>query len=1049
MAEEPVIAPQPAWHVMSQKEVFSNLDLGKDALKQGLTDADATERLAKYGENKLAEKEKVTLWQRIWAQVANVLVGILVFVALVSAIRAITADDGDTIFTNWIQVGIIVSVITINTAIGIVQEGAAEEAAEALKAMLASEAVVVRNGADIKIETKNLVPGDTVKLGTGDRIPADIRLLTVGNFACAEAALTGESVPIDKKIDPIDTNGGDPVSVPLGDRVNMAYSSTLVTQGSAIGLVIATGDNTEIGKINALVSKVEKQKTNVLKQIDEVSKWLAIIICLCAVATWCTAYFKTKEDPVESLSTALVAAVAMIPEGLEAVVTVVYAFAVSKMADENAIIRALPAVETLGSVTVICSDKTGTLTQNIMSLVALVTSDGRYKVDVNSRDRVPTNFTVDQKYMAERADHTKFIKTSKLIGGGSSSTRFADNKSRHNKKGSFMYGMSVHDDKFGGVALPENADVDSGGPNLEEVEEGTSGGIAESPDTPYLQAALAGGVLCSKCVLGADGGREGEIGNPTELSILRAAYFGGVDVAGMKDDAPIVAEVPFSSEYKFMATVHEAKLENDGPDFLDELIVHVKGAPDRMIPLCKYQAKGGKIGKENMEPIDAMYWIEQIAILSSHGLRVLALTRGSVPKSEVSEGDQLGPEFVRDREEPWLTMVGLCAIMDPPRPECVQAVVEAHGAGVRIAMITGDHRDTALAIGGQLGLLDEDHSEAITGPELDAMSDEQMRRVVQKYNVFARASPQNKIQIVNALQAENEVCGMTGDGVNDAPALKAANMGVAMGKEGTDVAREAAEMVLADDNFATIIKAVEQGRTVWDNLRKVLLVNTPINNAQGLSVLFGLLLGLDETPLSSIQVLYSNLICAVTLGFICAVEPSEPGIMNMPPRRVGKRLIGRFLFLRIIIGTISLTAAVVGSYFLVQSMDYDLKQKRAQALNTLNFGAIAVTLSARFAYNPSYTTAIFKSNKYTWYSVVIVFVLQIFITYTPGLNEKVFSMKGMDWTQWGIVCVSSFLVFVVMETEKGIRRVLLSKGVDTGDLEYQEGYDDPAPVSQQ
>ena len=912
--------------------------------------------------------------------------------------------------------------------------------------MLASEAIVTRNGIDIKIETKNLVPGDTVKLGLGDRIPADVRLLTVGNFACAEAALTGESVPIDKKIHPIETNGGDPASVPLGDRINMAYSSTLVTQGSAVGIVIATGDNTEIGKINALVSKVDKQKTNVLKQIDEVSKTLAIIICLCGIATWCTAYFKTGENAIESLSTALVAAVAMIPEGLEAVVTVVYAFAVSKMADENAIIRALPAVETLGSVTVICSDKTGTLTQNIMSVVALVTSDARYKVDVNSRDRVPTNFTKNQKYMAERADHTKFIKTSKLIGAGSSSTKFADNKSRHNKKGTFMYGMSIHDDKFGGVAIPENTDVDNGGPAIEEVEEGTSEGISESPDTPYLQAALSGGVLCSKCVLGANGGREGEIGNPTELSILRAAYFGGVDVAEMKDECPIVAEVPFSSEYKFMATVHEPKMGNDGPDFMDELIVHVKGAPDRMIPLCKYQAKGGKVGKEFMEPIDVMYWVDQIAILSSHGLRVLALTRGTAPKSEVSEGDQLGPEFVCDREEPWLTMVGLCAIMDPPRPECVQAVIEAHGAGVRIAMITGDHKDTALAIGGELGLLDEDHSEAITGPELDAMSDDQMRRVVQKYNVFARASPQNKIQIVNALQAENEVCGMTGDGVNDAPALKAANMGVAMGKEGTDVAREAAEMVLADDNFATIIKAVEQGRTVWDNLRKVLLVNTPINNAQGLSVLVGLLLGLEETPLSSIQVLYSNLICAVTLGFICAVEPSEPGIMTMAPRRVGKRLIGRFLFLRIMLGTITLTAAVVGSYFWAQHLGYYLEQKRAQALNTLNFGAIAITLSARFAYNPSYTMAIFKTNKYTWYSVVIVFVLQMFITYTPVINKKVFSMEGMDWTQWGIVVLMTVIVFCVMEIEKGARRILMKKGIDTEDHEYQEGYDDPAPV---
>merc|ERR1719329_518057 len=271
--------------------------------------------------------------------------------------------------------------------------------------------------------------------------------------------------------------------------------------------------------------------------------------------------------------------------------------------------------------------------------------------------------------------------------------------------------------------------------------------------------------------------------------------------------------------------------------------------------------------------------------------------------------------------------------MDPPRPECVDAVSEAHGAGVRAAMITGDHKDTALAIGCMLGLVDEEHSSAITGTELDAMGDEEMKSAVQTYNVFARASPQNKIRIVKALQSQGEVCGMTGDGVNDAPALKAADMGVAMGKEGTDVAREAAEMVLADDNFATIIKAVEQGRTVWDNLRKVLLVNTPINNAQGLSVLFGLLLGLAESPLSSIQVLYSNLICAVSLGFVCAVEPAEPGIMDLPPRRVGKRLIGRFLALRILIGTITLTSCVVGSVFWADSLGYDLEERRSQALN--------------------------------------------------------------------------------------------------------------------
>jgi magnesium-transporting ATPase (P-type) len=299
-----------------------------------------------------------------------------------------------------------------------------------------------------------------------------------------------------------------------------------------------------------------------------------------------------------------------------------------------------------------------------------------------------------------------------------------------------------------------------------------------------------------------------------------------------------------------------------------------------LLPLtqCKYQAKDGDFRKDSLEPLDENWWIEQIAVLSSHGLRVLALTRGVIPKGSVQPGQQLGPDFINDRGEPWLTLVGLCAILDPPRPECVTAISEAKKAGVRIAMITGDHKDTALAIGEMLGLVDKQHSQAVTGPEMDAMSDQELAKAVKSCNVFARASPQNKIRIVNALQSEGEICGMTGDGVNDAPALKAADMGVAMGKEGTDVAREAAEMILADDNFATIVSAIREGRVVWDNLRKVLLVNTPINNSQGMSVLFGLLFGLRQSPLTPIQVLYSNLVCAITLGFVCAVEPAEDGM---------------------------------------------------------------------------------------------------------------------------------------------------------------------------
>lgn len=629
--------------------------------------------------------------------------------------------------------------------------------------MLSSDAVVIRDGKETKIPADKLVPGDVVKLSLGDRVPADLRMCEVGNLAAQEAALTGESVPIDKTVDSIPVEG-DPMQTPLGDRHNMCFSATLVAQGTGTGVVCTTGDYTEIGTINALVNKVEKKKTNVLEQIDRVSTWLAVFIAVTALATWLVAFFITDLSAIDSLSTALVSAVAMIPEGLEAIVTMTYAWAVSNMAKQNAIIRALPAVETLGSVTVICSDKTGTLTQNVMSLTAFVTSNKRYRFDVNSADRTPHNFVVDNDYLKERADHSKYISRSDVIKKGPS----ADRKSKRGRKSSFPFGITT------GFGKTNHGETDAAAEAEEVVEEETADATTaamktggESPDSDYLRKALGGGILCSKCVLGENGGRQGEIGNPTELSILRAAYFGDVPVSEVKDSAPLIAEVPFSSDYKFMATVHNPIEANDGAENMENLIVHVKGAPDRMIPLCKYQAKGGSFASDDLEPCDSDYWITQIAILSSHGLRVLALTRGTLSPGEVKEGEQLGPEFVLERGEPWLTIVGLCAIMDPPRPECVQAISEAHMAGVRVAMITGDHRDTALAIGGMLGLVDKEHSEAITGPEMDSMSDDELKIAAQKYNVFARASPQNKIRIVKALQSEGEVCGMTGDGVSN------------------------------------------------------------------------------------------------------------------------------------------------------------------------------------------------------------------------------------------------------------------------------------------
>lgn len=1042
----------PNWHALTKQDVCGLLGVSKDIRRTGLSTAEAAERLEQYGPNKLSEKEKVTLLMRIWKQVSNVLVGILVFVAIVSFIKGFLSSGEDRL-TNFIEVGLITFVITyvyqyilldrkisltiaifrLNTTIGIYQEGSAEKAAEALKNMLSSDAVLIRNGKEVKIPASEVVPGDVVVLGTGDRVPGDIRMLDVNNLACQEAALTGESVPIEKTEEPI-TGSGDPKQTPLGDRKNMCFSATLVAQGGGVGIVVATGDKTEIGTINSLVSQVEEKKTAVLEQIDFVSKILACFIAVTAVITWNVAFFRIDASALDALSIALVCAVAMIPEGLEAIVTMTYSWSVSNMAKQNAIIRKLPAVETLGSVTVICSDKTGTLTKNEMSLISFVTSNAHYKIDTDSKDRTAKNFSRDDSYMAKRAQHALGKAKKEVIRTGPSAHR--DNKPGF---GFSMHGVSGHSVTSG----IDDDDV----PNTPVPNDSTPVPAGASPSQSYIRQALSGGVLCSKCSLGKEGGRDGEIGNPTEISILRASYFADIDIESMKSQSPIIAEVPFSSEYKFMATVHEPTTENDGEEFVGKYVAHVKGAPDRMIKLCKYQYKAGLLGEENKEPIDMAFWTEKIAVLSSHGLRVLALCRGSVDKSEVQLGEALKPGFVNGRDEPWLSIVGLCAIMDPPRPECVDAIAEAHRASVRVAMITGDHKDTALAIGSQLGLVDEKYSEAITGPELDSMTDQELRCATQKYNVFARASPQNKIQIVKALQAEGEVCSMTGDGVNDAPALKAANMGVAMGKEGTDVAREASEMILADDNFATIIGAVREGRVVWDNLRKVLFINTPINNAQGMSVLFGILCGLEDTPLTPIQVLYCNLICAVTLGFVAAVEPAEDGIMDKPPRRVGKRIIGRFLLLRIILATIVLVAATVGSVFWVQD-DYNQEEQRSQALNTLSFGAIAITLSARFAYNSAFHPRILRGNVLCWWSVSIMAGLQVLITYTPGVNDTIFGMAPMDGKQWGIVCLFMVVTFIIMESEKSIRRYLSSLGEDTDDVEFDERFDmTPEPSS--
>ena len=738
--EEDVVATRGyeeihSWHVLTIEETVTRLRANEDLVEVGLSTAEAEKRLQQYGPNKLSEKPKTTMLARIWRQMSDLLMCILVVALLrtvfVTALNGLSTQDAEQRIISWITVGLLCVILIVNTYIGVARSFAAEATAGALKNMLSSDAKVFRDGKETTISAANLVPGDVVILSQGDVIPADLRLIRVSNLVSSEAVLTGESSPIEKRIEPIEVpEAASPEDIPLCDRKNLCFSATHIVQGSGVGIVIETGDKTHIGSINTLVNAAEEKMTDVEEQIQRLSKLLSYFIIIFMILTFLVAFFITHASLMNAVAIGFLAALAMIPEGLVPILFMVYAHSASQLLKNNAIIRYLPIVESLGSITMICSDTIGTLTQNRMSLVAFVTSRCTLKNNPDPSIRSSTNFVWDDETDA---------------------------------------------------------------PSFKE----------ESPAQEFILSALAGGILCNKSVLGKDGEREGDAGDPIELSILRSAYFAGIDIDAIKKDYPIVAEVPYSLYYKFMATIHEPSESVGVSELTGKYIVYAKGDPERMVELCSDQATGDNL--KVLEPFDKSFWLKQVAILSSRGHRILALCRAVVSKTEIQLGEQLGPNFLDRQGNVWMTMVGLCAVIDPPRQECIQAIAEARGAGIRVAMITGDTKDTAVAIGNIIGLVDEECSSAITGPEMDVMSEEELEKSVMSNNVFALASPQNKIQIVEALQAQGQVCGITGNGVNDAPALKAADIGIAMGLDGTDVAREAADMILVDDSYPTIV----------------------------------------------------------------------------------------------------------------------------------------------------------------------------------------------------------------------------------------------------
>lgn len=866
----------------------------------GLSSDEAAARLDAVGPNLLPEPERTPAWRRFLSHFNDTLIYILLGAA---AIKAVMGD--------WLDFWVIMAVAVINAVIGFVQEGRAEKALAGIRGMLSADATARRSGAWTTIPAADLVPGDLVRLAPGDKVPADLRLTSVAQLRIEEAALTGESVPSSKEVGAVSEDAG------VGDRASMAFSGTIVSAGQGSGIVTATGENTEIGKIQALVGAAGSLTTPLTKQLDAFGRVLTLVILgMAAVMMLIGRYLHDMPLP-ELISATIGFAVAAIPEGLPALVTITLAIGVQQMARRNAITRKLPAVEALGSVTTVCSDKTGTLTKNEMTVRTMVTPVARYEVSGLGYD--PTGEITP-------------------AGGGDLAALLA---------------------------------------------------VADLCNDAHLEESESGGWTL--------------VGEPTEGALKVVAMKGGaVDTRAQR-----IGVVPFDSAYKFMATLVEA------PDGSRAILV--KGAPDRLLERSLTQR-----GADGSEPLNIAFWEGAIDDLSAQGLRVLAAARKATRAGDVTVDDLVDLEFL-----------GLWGIVDPPRPEAIEAIADCHAAGIDVKMITGDHAGTALAISREMGLVSGDDAPVLTGAELEAMSQDELAKVVQDVDVYARTSPEHKIRIVRALQSRGEVVAMTGDGVNDAPALTRADVGIAMGIKGTEATKEAAEIVLADDNFATIRSAIREGRRIYDNLRKSVVFLLPTNGAQSLVILVAVVFGLT-LPLTPVQVLWVNMVTAVTLSLALAYEPAEPGIMRRPPRGsggsiVGGRELGFVLLVSLLIG--GATLAVFG---ISLASGTDLAVARTEAVTMLALGQLAYLLNCRFLTRSSLTFDVFRGNPAIGWSVLALIVLQLVYAYAPFMNS-LFGSEPLTITGWLLPIAFSIGIFLAVEVLKAMRRAG-DKSADTATL---------------
>ena len=889
-------AAQPAWHALAAEQALAELAAGAD----GLPADEAARRLARHGPNRLPEPARPGALARLLRQFNNLLLYVLMAAAVVTAFMG-----------HLVDTAVIAAVVLINALIGFVQEGKAEKSLDAIRRLLAPHARVLREGHAHDIEASALVPGDVLLLASGDSLPADVRLLQARHLHVDESALTGESVPAAKHTEPVAEASA------IGDRRCMAYAGTLVTQGQARAVVVATGAATELGRIGHLMATVEAGTTPLLARMAEFGRVLTAVVLAAAALLFGFGWGVRGMPAAEVFMAAVGLAVAAIPEGLPAIMTIALAIGVQRMAARHAVIRRLPAVETLGSVTVICSDKTGTLTKNEMTVQQLVLAG--QVLDVPGAGYAPAG------------------------------------------------------------PLPPTA---------------------HAALAPLLDVAA----LCNDASVLERDGQWVLGGDPTEGALVTLAMKGGLEPALRRLERPRLEVIPFESEHRYMATLHA--VAGGGTEAL------VKGAPERVLAMCTQQlAADGRA-----EPLDTAAWQAAIDTKARAGRRVLALARRALPSAQ--------SELDHGHVAEGLELLGLVGIIDPPREEAVMAVQRCHEAGIRVVMITGDHAVTAAAIAAQLGLMrpldGAAPPRAVTGPELEALDDAALGELVARTTVFARASPEHKLRLVRALRARGEVVAMTGDGVNDAPALKQADVGVAMGLKGTEAAKQAGAIVLADDNFASIAHAVQEGRTVYDNLKKTVTFLLPVNGGESLSLLVAVLLG-TALPIAPAQILWVNMVSSIALALVLAFEPPEPDVMRRPPRPPGEPLLSRFLVWRVGFVSLLFLAGIFGLHAWALGQGWSEATARTVAVNTLVCMEVFYLFSVRYLKAPSFTLQGVKGTPRVLAAVAAVVGLQALFTWAPFM-QQLFGSAPLPPEALLPVLGAGVAVLVVLELEKALLR---------------------------